>query len=64
VTYGENETEEFKRQSEDYFRAMQEKGVSGECFELPVVNHFDIVMELNRPDSLLFRKLQALIRSE
>ncbi|MFC7050821.1 alpha/beta hydrolase [Emcibacter nanhaiensis] len=64
VTYGENETAEFKRQSEDYFRAMLAKGASGECFELPVVNHFDIVMELNRPDSLLFRKLEALIRSE
>ena len=64
VTWGENETSEFKRQSEEYFSVWKEKGLPGDCFETPVVNHFDIVMELNRTDSLLFTSLLKLIRSE
>jgi arylformamidase len=64
VTWGENETPEFKRQSRDYFKAWEEMGLSGDCFETPQVNHFDIVMQLTDPASPLFQKLLRQIRSE
>lgn len=43
VAYGEDETAEFKRQSEDYLAAWKAKGLSGERLVLPGKNHYDIV---------------------
>ena len=43
VAYGENETEEFKRQSEDFFGAWKEKRLPGERLVLSGKNHFDVV---------------------
>ncbi|WP_417318432.1 alpha/beta hydrolase [Emcibacter sp.] len=64
VTWGENETSEFKRQSKEFFQSWKERGLAGDCFETPEVNHFDIVMELSKPNSRLFQDLLRLIRSE
>ena len=43
VAYGEDETDEFKRQSEDYLGAWKEKGLSDERLVLSGKNHFDVV---------------------
>ena len=43
VSYGEDETDEFKRQSEDFLAAWKEKDLSGERLILSGKNHFDVV---------------------
>ncbi len=43
VAYGEDETDEFKRQSEDYLGAWKAKGLPGERLVLPGKNHFDVI---------------------
>ena len=46
ICWGENETDEFKRQSRDFSRAWQEAGAEAEAFEVTGCNHFDIVHTL------------------
>ena len=43
VAYGEDETDEFKRQSEDFLAAWKEKGLSGRRLVLPGKNHYDVI---------------------
>ncbi|CAA9384163.1 MAG: putative esterase [uncultured Rubrobacteraceae bacterium] len=43
VAYGADETDEFKRQSEDYLAAWKAKGLSGERLVLPGKNHYDVI---------------------
>ena len=43
VAYGENETDEFKRQSEDFLGAWKEKRLPSERLVLSGKNHFDVV---------------------
>jgi arylformamidase len=43
VAYGEDETDEFKRQSEDFLAAWKGNGLSGERLVLSGKNHFDVV---------------------
>ncbi len=43
VAYGEDETDEFKRQSEDFLAAWKEKGLSGERLVLSGKNHYDVI---------------------
>jgi arylformamidase len=43
VAYGEDETDEFRRQSEDFFAAWKAKGLEGELLALPGKNHFDVI---------------------
>ena len=43
LAYGEDETAEFKRQSEDFFAARKEKGLPCDLLPLPNKNHFDVV---------------------
>ena len=43
VAYGEDETDEFKRQSEDFLAAWKEKSLSGERLVLPGKNHYDVI---------------------
>ncbi|MBT5074058.1 MAG: alpha/beta hydrolase [Kordiimonadaceae bacterium] len=60
---GENETSEFHRQTAEYMKACAEKGIETSYIESPVVNHFDIVMNLNKKDSPLFQAVLGQIRS-
>lgn len=53
VSYGETETAEFKRQSDDYLAGWRERGHPGRYVAMPGTNHFDIVLTLNDPDSAL-----------
>lgn len=57
VSYGESETDEFKRQSDDYLAAWQERGFPGHYVPMPGTNHYDIVLTLNDPSSPLTRAI-------
>jgi len=61
VSYGSNETAEFKRQSQDYLSAWQARGFKGEYIDMPDTNHFDLVLHLNRLESPLVQKLLKLL---
>jgi arylformamidase len=61
VSYGSNETTEFKRQSHDYLAAWQAQGFQGEYVDMPDTNHFDLVLHLNRHESPLVQKLLKLL---
>jgi arylformamidase len=61
VSYGSNETTEFKRQSHDYLTAWQALGFQGEYVDMPDTNHFDLVLHLNRLESPLVQKLLKLL---
>ncbi len=43
VAYGEDETDEFKRQSEGFLGAWKENGLSGERLVLAGKNHYDVI---------------------
>ncbi len=43
VAYGEDETDEFKRQSEEFFAAWRAKGLDGELLVLSSKNHYDVI---------------------
>jgi arylformamidase len=43
VAYGDNETDEFKRQSEEYLDAWKPKGLEGEILILQGKNHYEVV---------------------
>jgi len=59
ICWGENETDEFKRQSREFSRALQEAGAQAEAFEVTGRNHFDIVHTLADPQSTLGRRVYA-----
>jgi arylformamidase len=46
IAYGSNETQEFKRQSEEYHQQLLSDGVPSTCREISQRNHFDIVFDL------------------
>jgi arylformamidase len=53
VSYGDNETDEFKRQSMDFLAQWHASGYPGEYVRVPGLNHFDLVLECGKPDSPL-----------
>jgi len=57
VTYGESETDEFKRQSQDFLAAWRAAGFAGEYVAMPGSNHFDLVLSLNDPAAPYTRAL-------
>ncbi|HPF47504.1 MAG TPA: alpha/beta hydrolase [Emcibacteraceae bacterium] len=56
-TYGENETSEFKRQTHEYMDECLRRGIDCAYLDMPAVNHFDIVFDLNEKDSPLFQAI-------
>lgn len=62
-TVGENETSEFHRQTDEYMKACAKKGIQTSYVAMPVFNHFDIVMNLNKKDSPLFQALLDQIKA-
>ncbi len=63
VCWGEIETAEFKRQSRAFAAKLHGAGKSVETFEVPARNHFDVILDLADPNTLLGRATAALIRS-
>ncbi|MCO4836817.1 MAG: alpha/beta hydrolase fold domain-containing protein [Oceanospirillaceae bacterium] len=61
IAYGSNETQEFKRQSQEYHQQLLSDGVASQCFEVDDKNHFDIVFDLAIKDAGINQKLNQLI---
>jgi arylformamidase len=61
VTWGGNETPEFKRQSRDYAAAWQARGFACTAYETADRNHFDIVLDLADPERRLFKDTMEMI---
>ncbi|AEC21307.1 putative esterase [Pusillimonas sp. T7-7] len=53
LAWGEHETAEFKRQSQLYAAAWQAQGYPARVLEVPGVNHFNILMDLQDSHSAL-----------
>jgi arylformamidase len=47
VCWGAVETQEFKRQSRDFANALATAGTPCETFEVPLRNHFDVILDLS-----------------
>lgn len=61
IAYGANETQEFKRQSIDYAAVLESRGVDVSVHEIADKNHFDVILELADPDSVLWALTFELI---
>ena len=61
VTYGGNETAEFKRQTDDYAAAWRAAGFAADYVDMPDANHFDIVFDYQNPDGPLTRAVRELM---
>jgi arylformamidase len=61
VVVGQNETEDYRRQSRDLADHLRSQGNACEMFELPGRHHFDAVLEWANPKSALFRASCALM---
>jgi arylformamidase len=59
VVYGENETGEFKRQSEEFLDAWQAKGLEGEIAILRGKNHYEVIDGFLEPESPLCSAILA-----
>ena len=66
IVWGENETAEFKGQSNVFSKKLIEFGVNVKAFEVPSRNHFDVILDLTNRNTLLgceFYKLIAKVKS-
>jgi len=64
LAWGEIETEEFKRQSRAFAQALQAQGLPEvPTLEVPARNHFDVVLDLCEPGTLLGDATLALLAS-
>ena len=63
VCWGENETDQFKRQSRAFAQALRRAGTECAAFECPGRNHFDVILDLADPATLLGRRTLDLIQS-
>ena len=61
VAVGQNETEDYRRQSRDVAEHWRSQGNACELFELPGRHHFDAVLEWADPQSALFKASCALM---
>lgn len=59
VSYGGNETAEFKRQTDDYAAAWRARGFDATHIDMSETNHFDIVLDYGNPDGRLTRAVGA-----
>jgi arylformamidase len=61
VAYGAEETDEFIRQSKQFAAALEKAGGAGPLLGLRGLHHYDIVLQLARPDTTLALALRALL---
>jgi arylformamidase len=57
LAYGENETAEFKRQTDAYGSVLQDAGTPVTLSEIVDRNHFDVILDLADADSWLSRQV-------
>lgn len=53
IAYGADETSEFKAQSEAFARALRDTGTTAPTLEVPGRNHFDVILDLAAPNTVL-----------
>ncbi|MGE3148319.1 MAG: alpha/beta hydrolase [Pseudorhodoplanes sp.] len=58
---GGEETDEFKRQQDDFVAAWKARGLPVQVVEEPGLNHYSVILELGRPGSPLFDSVLAMI---
>ncbi len=61
VAYGDNETEEFKAQSAAFAARLSAAGTTTVPVEIPDRNHFDVILELATPGTMLGDAVAELI---
>ncbi len=61
ITWGADETAEFRRQSEDYLAACLEAGVDAVGYPQPGADHFQAILGFNEPDGDLTRRLLDMV---
>ncbi len=61
ITWGGKETDEFKRQSQDFSRKLRKAGLTVTCLEVEDRNHFDVITDLADPARQLHQATIALI---
>jgi arylformamidase len=57
LAYGDNETNEFKRQTDDYEVVLQKAGIPVVLREIEDRNHFDVILDLADTDSWLAKQV-------
>ena len=57
LAYGDNETAEFKRQTDEYRAVLRESGIPVAFKEIPKRNHFDVIMDLADADTWLSQEV-------
>lgn len=62
LAYGDNETGEFKRQTDEYRTVLQEAGIPVTFSEIADRNHFDVIMDLANADTWLSRQVLDQMR--
>jgi len=63
VCWGAIETAEFKRQGREFAEALRQAGTRCDVFEVPRRNHFDVILDLADPGTLLGAATLSLIGS-
>jgi arylformamidase len=61
VAWGEVETDEFKRQANDFADDLQAAGTHCQRLAVPERNHFDVILDLAKPGTLLGQAVLALL---
>lgn len=57
VCYGGGEQKEFRRQSQDFVKALRERDLPVQEFDLPDLNHFDVGQQYNNPDGPVLKAM-------
>ena len=57
LAYGENETSEFKRQTDEYKELLLNAGETVSCNEIRSRNHFNVIMDLADPDTWISQQV-------
>ena len=57
LAYGDNETAEFKRQTDEYRENLLQAGELVSCKEITGKNHFDVIMDLANPKTWICRQV-------
>lgn len=62
LAFADTDTDEFKRQSLSYKAAWEAAGFPVICFEVPHRNHFNIILDWQRPDSSMTLSALSLFK--
>ena len=57
LAYGDNETDEFKRQTDEYGSVLQDAGIPVTLSEIADRNHFDVILDLANANSWLSQQV-------